>query len=66
MLLDRKFIEDFKNVVKTVIFLLQEGFTFTVKQCSKVEKTGFRKVLLQYSIQNVLVRFMTVILTVVT
>jgi len=27
MLLDRKFIEDFKNVVKTVIFLLQEGFT---------------------------------------
>jgi len=42
MLLDRKFNEDFKNVLKTVIFSLQVGLTNNFisicKLCSKVAK----------------------------
>jgi len=54
-------------VLETAIFSLQVDFTGNfVPDCQKLPKSGFRKVSLQYSIQNVFLRFMTVILTVVT
>jgi len=58
-LLDRKFNKDFKNVLKTVNFLLQVGLTSNfVSDCQtvtaeKLQKSGFRKVFLQYYIENV-------------
>jgi len=48
MLLDRKFNEDSKNVLKTVIFLLQVGFTgdfvhhCSLKLCLWQFKIGLR------------------------
>jgi len=69
-LLDRKFYGDSKNLLKTVIFSLKVGLTsnfvpdcYTVKLYSKVAKIGFRSFLV---VQKVFLRFMTVILTLVT
>jgi len=71
MLLDRKFNEDSKNVLKTVIFSLQVGLTSNfVSACQSVLKGCKNQCLEKFSCsiryENVFLKFMTVILTVVT
>jgi len=65
-LLERKFNEDFTNVLTSVIFPLQVTSNFIPDCAQKLQKSRFRKVFLQNWIQNVFLRFITVILTVVT
>jgi len=69
--LDRKFNKDSENVLKTVIFSLQVGLKSNfvsdcqtaLKSCKNQDLEMFSK-FRKYTIQNVFLRFMIVILTV--
>jgi len=63
--LDRKFNEDSISGRKTVILSLSMGLTSNFvpdyQTAPKLQKSDFRKVFLQYSIQNVFLAFLTVV-----